>query len=342
MAQNTNDYAIVVGVSHYEKITTLSGPENDALEIQKWLLDPQGGNIPEANCHMILSTANLQHPVQQDIDSFFNKILNKITKGEKIKRRLYFYFSGHGIGIDWQQTALVLPAWTEFMRNCALSASEYLNTIVEFGQFYEVFFFIDCCRNRMLGVRGAFPGFAIIKPNDETAKCNSFGFFATEFDNKAFEAINQPGNGSLLDNNHTRGLFTVCLLNGLRGGAADLEGRVTVTSLVDYLTLHLPKLAGEHKKRQNPKFQIVTGGKEVIIVDGFEINIKKLNITFKSDGRDVVLEDPELNIIKNDNTANGSWIIPVKKGVYCIYYADNKKEAKYIRIEEKNIINYEF
>lgn len=112
MAKNDNDYAIVVGVRHYSGLPILSGPETDANNIYEWLLSDTGGGLPKANCHLFLSTENPLSPIQDSIDICFGTILNEFQENHKEGRRLYFYFSGHGLGVEFDDTALVLPPWS--------------------------------------------------------------------------------------------------------------------------------------------------------------------------------------------------------------------------------------
>jgi len=342
MDKNIHDYAVVVGVSHYDGLTMLNGPAKDAEEFKNWLIDTKGGNIPEENCHLVLSTESPLLPIQDHIDQLFKKIFMILKYDDFGGRRLYFYFSGHGLGIEWRDTALVLPPWSDMMRNYALSSSEYLKAIIESGYFKEVFFFLDCCRNRMIGVRGANPLFGSVKPGEGTPKCVSYGFSATEFDNKAFEAVIQPGNGSLLDNDRTRGLFTVALINGLKGAAA-INGRITTRTLMDYLHLHLPLMALEHKKTQIPRFHIDSDIIETTILEGLPTQSIELNIQFREKARKVILEDSNLNTIKNDSTDTGPWKIAVKKGLYAIRYAEDELSTTSIRIDGTlNEVHYEY
>ncbi|WP_262147131.1 caspase family protein [Chryseobacterium foetidum] len=342
MPKNNNDFAVVIGVSHYKGLTKLQGPGDDAQKFYDWLTGETEGSLPTENCHLILSKEDPLTPVQDGIDTAFAHILEGFRSGGKEGRRLYFYFSGHGLGIDWNETALVLPPWTDILRNYALSSSGYLKTLIQCGYFKEVFFFLDCCRNRMVGVNGAQPLFANIKPAAGTAECVSYVFSATEFDNKAFEAVIQPGNGSLLDNNRTQGLFTTSLMNGLKGAAAE-NGKVTTTSLTNYLKLHLPELAKSVQKIQIPRFHSESGGDDVTIIDGFKPKEISLIISFKGDKRTVILEDSDLNIIREDNTENGKWTVSVKKSSYAIYNKGEADLARSIRIDgTQNEVHYEF
>jgi hypothetical protein len=332
MAENTDDYAVVVGVSHYEGLQVLKGPDRDAQDFFNWAIDPTGGKLPTANAHLVLSTEIPLLPIQDDIDKKFGTILKTLRDQNRSGRRLYFYFSGHGLGIEWNETALVLPPWTDIMRNYALSSSKYLTTLIHSGRFTEVFFFLDCCRNRMVGVNGATPFFGNAKPAAGAVGCSWYGFSATEFDNKAFEALIQPGDGSLLDNDRTRGLFTVSLINGLKGAAAD-GGRVTTTSLKDYIKLNLPEIAGAQNKTQIPRFHTDDDGNESIIVDGLPSTDVLLQIKFKAAGRTVILENAKLKVLKEGSSDDEEWQIDLPKGLYAIYYKDDKQSEKAIRVD---------
>jgi hypothetical protein len=342
MTKNIDDYAVVIGVSHYKGLSKLQGPEEDAQAIYNWLLSNNGGNLPDENCHLICSTEDPLMPIQDSIDNCFATILKSFRDKKSHGRRLYFYFSGHGFGVEWNETALVLPPWTDILRNYALSSSGYLTTLIQSGYFQQVFFFLDCCRNRMVGVNGAQPLFANIKPANGTGSCISHVFSATEFDNKAFEAVIQPGNGSLLDNNRTRGLFTVSLMNGLNGGAVE-NGRVTTASLTDYLKLNLPEMAKAVRKIQIPRFHSENDGNEVIIVDGFSAKEITLQINFTTPDKYIFLEDSNLNTVHKGNSDTGPWSIILAKGLYSIYCQGEENHARSVRIDgTQNPASYEF
>ncbi|TWV93271.1 hypothetical protein [Chitinophaga pinensis] len=85
--------------------------------------------------------------------------MGELQLAGKRGRRLYFYFSGHGIGVTMMNSAMLLPKWTTFMRNYALSSEKYIQELVNKGTFEEIYFFMDCCRNRIPGVNGQPPLF---------------------------------------------------------------------------------------------------------------------------------------------------------------------------------------
>lgn len=329
MPANTNDYAVIVGVNHYVGLPTLDGPDTDAKSFHDWVVEEKGGHVPADNCFLILSEESPFRPLQDTIDDCFAEIIAK-TIGNK-GRRLYFYFSGHGLGLSWNDTALVLPKWTTILRNHALSSSQYQTTLVESGTFSQIFFFFDCCRNRKIAVNGASPLFGMVSADAAAGACKPYTYSASEFTNQAYEVLLQSESGSLKESG-IRGLFTDSLLRGLRG-AAEREGKITAHSLANHLERDLPKIAAENKKIQVPNIQLGQYA-DTIIVDGLIENSVEVKIVFKETGKRAVLEDSKLNILKEDlSDVNTPWILNLYKGLYTIYYEGEQSTAKSIRID---------
>ena len=342
---NDKDYAVIIGVKDYEGLTILNGPETDATSFRDWVIDTDGGDVPAANCTLIISEPDPVTPLQHDVDFAFRDIFKKLRATNTAGRRLYFYFSGHGLGITWDETALALPPWSTDLRNFALSSTGYLGRIIESGFFEQVFFFLDCCRNRIPGTGGAGPYFGNVKPAAATASCESLVCYATEFDTPAYEAevASKSPSASSLDNNLVRGFFTVALINGLKGAAANKEGTVTVNSLKDFLRDNLPLLAKKEKKKQVPRFINAFSTDVTVCGKNFAAPVN-VTVTFREiKNKTVILEDPNLDIIKQETDSSGSWSnIPLRKGRYEIRYAD-EPDGKTIRVDgTKNPFNYEF
>jgi len=342
MAEVLEDYAVVVGVSHYQKLEFLKGPESDARNFHDWLVDDAGGKLPEANSHLVLSSEKPFVPIQEHIDEKFGAIIERLQAEERKGRRLYFYFSGHGFGLTWDDTALALPKWTEFWRNFALSTSTYLKEIIHSGLFQEVFFFLDCCRNRKVGVNGAGPSFGFAAAADDAGSCAAYCFSASEFHNKAFEAVMQPASGSLSDDKQTRGLFSETLMAGLKGAAA-VGGKITADTLKDHIERTLPELAQKHNKMQNGSFAFHGGGGECVIVDGLPQTDIGLVITFSQTNRTVVLKDGKLNPIGEKETSEGKWSLKLPKGLYIISYKEGSVGSAMIELDGmENLLSFNF
>ena len=335
--KNDKDFAVVIGIRHYKGLKPLEGAEGDADRFEKWLLEEAGGNMPPENCKRVVCSENPLRPLQDDVDERFGEIFETLGAAGKA-RRLYFYFSGHGLGLRPEETALVLPKWTTTFRAFALSASKYLSTLVEKGSFNEIFFFLDCCRNRIPGTGGAQPYFAAPKPDSAAAKCNAYLWYATEYESPAFEAELKEQNG---DDLNTRGLFTEALLTGLRGAAKDPNqgGVITTKSLMNYLTSYLPELAQQKKLAQYPRFGGENSG-EVVITGTPPSQKIKVKICFKTAGRGVKLEDPTLQLIKEGNS-NVDWELELLPGNYAI--SDSNNNVQLLRIDgQQNPLVYEF
>src|SRR6266851_3038789 len=160
MAENPNDYALVIGLNDYPEYgggRSLKGAIRDAESFAEWLKDRDtGGGLPDGNVHLITSTAEPLAPGQDQIDAALRAIRNAVDGNPA--RRLYVYFSGHGhvTGESPHDVALCLPQWSRDMRNAALSSGEYLAYVVKCLPFSEIVMFLDCCRVRQIAAI-AFP-----------------------------------------------------------------------------------------------------------------------------------------------------------------------------------------
>lgn len=324
---NNLDYALVIGVEHYKEIQPLGGPHKDTKDFVSWLIDPAGGQLPDNgawqqgatdespsdNILLLLST-QAYTPVKDDVDDWFDSIMNHFQLNALQGRRLYFYFSGHGIGQTEMNSAMLLPKWTYSNRNYALSSEKYLQELVNKGAFQEIFFFMDCCRNRISGVQGQGPSWGAAIPSPVGTEYLTY--YATEFDNPAYEVAQAKQDGKL-DNLLPRGLFTEVLLKGLKGAAADRNGHLKVHDLVSYVGKELPKLAISQGKAQVPRSVIAFRDNQKDILGPFPKTIA-VTIQFKTQGLDMVLEDPDLNEVCSGNTSEGQWQLPLSRGCYTL------------------------
>jgi hypothetical protein len=308
---NKLDFAIAIGVEHYKGTDSLGGPHEDVGDFIKWLTKKSGGDIPKENVGQFLSTSTYT-PTQDDIDDWIDTVLNGLQQRGEKGRRFFFYFSGHGIGVTMLNSAMLLPKWTYSMRNYALSSERYLLELVNKGVFQEIFFFMDCCRNRIAGVQGQPPLWAAAAPS--SASSEYLMYYASEFDNPAFEASLLSSDGKL-DNLLPRGLFTKVLLDALDGAAADRTGKLCVQDLVNYVKRKLPELAKSEGKTQIPRARV-----EIDLQKGvagpFQTTIN-VQIQFKTPGLNMVIEDPDLTIV-HSGKSDGTWNLSLKRGEHTL------------------------
>jgi hypothetical protein len=329
---NTRDYAVVVGVNHYKKLQLLEGPINDAISFKDWLVNPDGGDLPEGNCKLITSNGvDPFLPIQDTIDDALASIVE--PRKPEGYRRLYFFFAGHGVGVKWDVNGLCMPKWSDVFRNAALSSKGYLDLIVESNLFEEVYFFLDCCRDRRINANPLHPSLGWARPEGGT--CKSLVLYATDFENAAYEG--SIGNGG---NQYIRGYFSQALVEGLNGAAVNEKGNITVDQLINTVKKRTEELA---KAKQTVTPQSYNMDADYVLFEKSSIPETTVTINFKEQGK-VKLEDPSLTqvILEGMVQSGDAWNISLKKGLYPVTNSTTGKE-KYIRINgDLKTLTYDF
>jgi hypothetical protein len=329
---NTRDYAVVVGVNHYKKLQLLEGPINDATSFKKWLVDPDGGDLPEKNCTLITSNGvDPFLPIQDTIDEALATIVE--PRNPDGYRRLYFFFAGHGVGVKWDVNGLCMPKWSTLFRNAALSSKGYLDLIVESNLFEEVYFFLDCCRDHRINANPLHPTLGWDRPGG--GSCKGLVLYATDFENAAYEGA--VGNGG---NQYIRGYFSQALVEGLNGAAVNKEGNITVDQLINTVKKRTEELA-RAKQTVSPYFYNMDAG--YVLFTKSTIPETMVTINFKEDGM-VKLQDPGFTeTIREAVVRPGdSWKIPLTKGLYPITNITTGKEGGVPVKGDLKTLSYEF
>lgn len=156
------DFAIVTGISVYpnEGYLPLNGPPNDLKIVKEWLLDPAGGGLVKKNIVVVESPNPYPNkvdpdsapPVSEDFDREFKKLSRQrmALKENRVKDRLYLYFSGHGFCNRSQtkpaEAALYSAnATREFYEH--IFGTHYARVALSWALFAEVVLIMDCCRD---------------------------------------------------------------------------------------------------------------------------------------------------------------------------------------------------
>lgn len=311
MPEHANHYALVVGIDHYPRFRPLKGARKDAEDFHAWLIDPEGGSVPAANVELVLSNENPLRPIHDDIDDALERLLSK-ARNETGDKRLYLYFSGHGLGRSNVGADLCLAAWSKQRRAMALDSMGYLQLLMGCGYFREVIFLLDCCRVREVRSTALPPTIELPGPGDAAPASRSFVGYATEFMNVAYEAETGQAEGG----NDVRGHFTRALMAALKGSAAEPTGGVRASKLKEYLEVNTPLIAKASSHIQ--KSEVVNGldaaanplfghAKPPAQVSGFAVIL-----VFKSFANgEAVVEDGQLCELKRGDVSTGPWHIPV-------------------------------
>jgi hypothetical protein len=237
------NWAIVIGIDRYwTERACLKGAVRDALRMREWLLDRNGGSVPEDNLKLVLSPLRGREPAGLEADDASNGniiegVADLLKQSQGKGERLYFFYAGHGLTARANQrdeNALVASDFSEVLTINSL-ALRSLWEFLETTEFQDQFLFVDACRNipwenvefevgRWPRPRRRDPG---LPPTQQ------YILYATSPGLKARE-LREAGN--------ERGAFTEALLDGLKGAGSakawsDARERYEVRweRLVDYV-----------------------------------------------------------------------------------------------------------
>jgi hypothetical protein len=242
-----NDWAIVVGIDTYfdSTLPPLKGPENDAREFYEWVRAADGGDVPESQAFLVLSStfprpfASLTDakPTVNEIVALFDTLRARAAAnadnpdiGYRVGHRIYLFFAGHGFAPSHRQdqtALLVADADTATAQLAHVLGTYMADTLYQLRLFDEVFLFMDCCRSSSECAQLFMPY------GDDQApdfwKVRRFYAYGARAGQEARER--DFGDGKY------HGIFTRTLLDGLRGAAYDPEepSRITAESLQNLL-----------------------------------------------------------------------------------------------------------
>ncbi|MDQ2855606.1 MAG: caspase family protein, partial [Acidobacteriota bacterium] len=252
----TKRWALVIGVDKYldPQISPLKGSDNDARLIADALVRYAGFPPDQV---ILLST---EQPIERQPTrvNILRRLSNLSTAVPK-DGLLLVSFAGHGMERGGQ--AFLLPADAQisdqisFLEETAISINRIKERIKETG-VGQVLVLLDACRND--------PGGRADAPNPlSAAYTNAFNFDVRNREVQAFATVYATGIGQRAYEytEKKQGYFSWAVVEGLKGGAANDKGEITLSQLVKYVQDTVPKrLAIDlgSTKQQRP-FAIIEG-----------------------------------------------------------------------------------
>ena len=229
-------YALVIGVDRYAdtQITTLGGASNDARTLANALIQYAG--FPSEQVTLLDSD---QPAERQPTRGNILRRLSNLSAVIPPDGLLLISFAGHGIERGGQ--AFLLPSDSQvsndvdLLEQTAINVSQIRDRIKKIG-VKQVLVIIDACRNDPVG-RGN-------SDNPLTpAYTKAFNFDLRNREVQAFATLyaTEVGHRAYEYKEKKQGYFTWVLVEGLKGGAANEKGEVTLASLVKYLQERVPK-----------------------------------------------------------------------------------------------------
>lgn len=247
--RNPHHYAIVVGINEYPAIGSLTKPIEDAKSFHKWLIDPALGGLNPDHCEVEIQAdpypgcqpAALQglsgidkrsriHPKTERIKDSLIKWLDigaKLYREKAVewtKSRLYIFFAGHGMAENFRDCDLFAADAGQGYYSNRVPCEYLLNYLVQVRpSFHEVLVFADCCRSTK--AEAGQPAFQLDKARWPPRPVRFASCYATLFNDKSYETTKEDG----------RGFFSMALLEGLKGAAAEQGVPITTENLRTYL-----------------------------------------------------------------------------------------------------------
>lgn len=333
------NYAIVVGLNSYPGITPLLGPENDARWFHKWLLD--NSLVEEEDAKLIVSsgfkaeseTINAQ-PDTMAVDRAFERLLHIGHKKEKVGKRLYLFFSGHGFGPTINDAALLMANCDSKMGFTGhyVNAVMYADFFVTANYFDEIVLFMDCCRDDLWRAPNRIPPWQSLR-NVEAGNVKKFYGLATKWAQKAREAPTPEGT--------VHGYFTRALKAAFEGGAVDKSKRLSTSTVMDFTLNYVqgvikPELAQKNLKAPEPEFPEKD---DFVIATGLTPKLTPVSITFSPASQATkskfVLTGGAAKVMLPNSTGADPWTHELGFGNYAVFDATGELVKEFVAFGEK-------
>jgi serine/threonine protein kinase len=310
--------AFVVGIDNYKK-KPLEACVKDAEEVAQLLLEPDYYDFKVELCTN--EQASLQ-AIRQGI--------NRLLEGDP--ELALFYFSGHGIVTDLGGY-IVSQDYTE-LEDPGLSL-DLLNKLIQARAKPTTSFILilDCCHAGMAKLRGL-NGDTESDMNLLTKEVVTQSIKSSQ--GRVVLAACKPNEQAVELSKEGHGIFTLHLLNGLLGEAANQDGNITPTSIYEYISsifeninLQTPVLSGDISGR-------IVIGKGFPAVKG-DMSVNELNrIEQKAHSLlDEYLADTSKNITDEEWRNSGFKNACAQLGVIIDWQKDKIAEHKALRTHKE-------
>jgi len=308
------DHAVVIGITRYPDLGNLQGPELDALDFAKWLEHDAPQTLPKENIRLVLTSKfpnDLRKPTTEQVDEAFTEIVDlPLGPNGLAGDRLYMYMAGHGFSPTIEDAALLMANAAKGKTGFHIPGRPYANWFRRAKRFDEVVLFMDCCRENHSRAPLKSPPW-----DDQVAGALSrscYGF-ATDWSRAAREGpFGKPP--------EVRGRFTVALMEGLRGAAANPDTKaLTGTSLKEFVLNALTKPTDTNGELQEPKFEVDDHNE--VVFRAATPPPYTVRVT-AADAARAVLQDGGLNVIAPSAQQAGVTEWAVYRGLYLLVRGD--------------------
>jgi hypothetical protein len=344
MVNGADDWALVVGIANYPSYGdtptephNLKAPIHDATAVEKFLREEFGVQ----HIRLLTSVQNNgaawgdppPRPVRNDIERWIHDLAVQSKtnilagKGPRVGRRLYLYFSGHGLAPEKFKRALVTSdALAEIFVDHILATAwqEHLSNLPYFSEYV---LWLDCCSQAQVTLIPSLPPFEIVKPVSPPPP--QFTACAAAFPLQAIELPLGP-------DGEYRSVFTYELLRGLRGAAINpTTGGIRTRDLTAYLlkavAVHIDGLSDRTGISREPDF-LASDDMEFVSPATAPATAKARSIKITLDGggtlpdaTPVQIFDHARNLIGTAIVTGGVFNQPLPPGIYKIDWGQGRR-----------------
>ena len=249
-------WALIVGVDEYQDraITPLSGAVADARAIRDALI--AYADFPDSQAFLLVSDGSAK-PTKPAI---FEKLAD-IRRAAQPGDLMLLYFAGHGVEVDGQRYMLTYDAQccsAGAIKSSAFLAVQLMQELETIKVAHRIVM-VDACRNdptksgkELNLVDENFQATFTLRPTGGNGLRATF--LSSSMGQSAYEWTEKR-----------RGFFSYFVEAGLRGDAAQY-GKVTVSSLENYLSEMVPKVVRERMNRDQQPYTLTEHGADVVLV----------------------------------------------------------------------------
>jgi ankyrin repeat protein len=252
----SRSWAVVVGIDRYMKeITPLRCAVADAREFKKTLVESAGF----ADDDVFLLTSDEKGNRMPDKANIIRWV-SYIKEHAQPDDLFIFFFSGHGMEMEKENYLLTLeadPYSRDTLDVSSLKISDLKRYLSDMKAGRKLLF-VDACRSDPRSGKGegenrlseSFSKSLVIKPGAISPRENEFSctFFSCRVGQRSYEWTEK-----------SMGFFTWYLVKGLRGGAGDPQGEVTVNSLEEYLGKGVPAAVMRERGYSQQPWSVLEG-----------------------------------------------------------------------------------
>ncbi len=261
LASSGETFVIAAGVEQYDdaRISSLRYAVADAEAVAEAF---RAAGVRERN--LLLLTSADQLPERRPSRAILLAALEHVAEHAETGDRFILFFAGHGVEAQGQRYLLPVDTRRTMLAATALPLA-LVHEALRGLKAREVLFVVDACRNDPDAGRGdtdarmtdgLVRALGPVPASDETgARPLAATLLSCDVGQRSWE-----------DPPNQHGAFTEQLLNGLRGEAAEPDGRVLLSRLAGYVRERVATWAQRADKQQTPTLLNPGGGDMVVLV----------------------------------------------------------------------------